>query len=119
MLVCPECRALVHRSELEQLARTAEQASARGDIADALATWRKALALLPTESKQHTQITGTIRGLRQKLDDGAPPSAATPAAAAESADGAVGRPKGIKRWGAAAMSALTFAALKLKALWLV
>jgi Zn-dependent protease len=119
LLVCPQCRALVHRSELEELARTAEQASARGDIADALATWREALALLPTESKQHTQITGTIRGLRQKLDDGAPPNAATPAALAKGADGAVGRPKGIKRWGAAAMSALTFAALKLKALWLV
>ena len=116
LLACPQCRALVHRAELEGLAHAAEQASARGEIADSLATWRKALLLLPPESKQYSRITGAIRGLRQKLDDGAPPTAGAPVQAEKKADTAES-PKGIKRWGAAVMSALAFAALKLKALW--
>src|SRR5476651_1297172 len=86
LLACPQCRALVHRAELEKLAHAAEQASARGEIADSLATWRKALLLLPPESKQYSRITGAIRGLRQKLDDGAPPTAGAPVQAEKKAD---------------------------------
>jgi Zn-dependent protease len=119
LLACPQCRTLVHRAELEELARSAEQASARGDIAESLSTWRSALLLLPAESKQYARITGTIRGLRQKLDDGAPPTASAAAPAAKGSEHLAERPRGVRRWGAAVVSALTFAALKLKALWLV
>jgi len=116
LLVCPQCRALVHRAELEQLAQSAEQDAAQGEIAAALATWRRALMLLPPESKQHKQITRAIVALRQKLDDGAPPTAAP----AKSADAPKAAPAtGVRRFGAAAMSALAFAALKLKSMWLL
>jgi Zn-dependent protease len=117
LLVCPKCSALVHRAKLEELAGLAERASAGGEIAEALAVWRRALPLLPPESKQHAQITNAIRRLRQRLDDGAPPTAQA-TAAPKPADNTP-RPTGIKRWRATALSALAFAALKLKAIWLL
>ncbi|HKO49364.1 MAG TPA: site-2 protease family protein, partial [Polyangiaceae bacterium] len=113
LLLCPSCKALVHRQQLETLAKAAELASQRGELADAMANWRKALDLLPPESKQATRITSTIRELREKLESGAArPSAAgaTPAAATHT---------GWKRWGAAGGSLLAFALFKLKSLWLL
>jgi Zn-dependent protease len=123
LLACPKCHALVHRTELEALANGAEQASARGDIADALAAWRRALLLLPSESKQHQSISREIRKLRAQLDDGAPPNASPgasePPHARASEPSENGRSTRLKRWGAGLSSALAFAALKLKALWLL
>src|SRR5450432_182498 len=118
LLLCPKCSALVHRTKLEELASAAEQASARSEVAEALATWRRALPLLPPESTQHAQVTSRIRALRQRLDDGAEPSPQVTAGAPRVTD-TTARPTGVKRWRAAAMSALAFAALKLKAIWLL
>ena len=50
LLACPKCRALVHRGELEQIASAADAASARGELAEAMAGFRRALALLPLEA---------------------------------------------------------------------
>src|SRR4051812_46809172 len=99
LLVCPNCNALVHRSELEVLARTAEQASRRGELADAMASWRKALELLPPQSKQAARITELIRELREKVET--LPSAPTPPGSTSAQAGKTGW----KRWGAAVSSA--------------
>lgn len=68
VLVCGRCRALVHKAELEGLAARATEATARGDISEALAAWRGALDLLPRESGQHTRVTERVRALSEKLD---------------------------------------------------
>ena len=117
LLLCPKCRALVHRRELEALAASAEQASARGEIAEALASWRKALPLLPSDSKQHARITGLIRELREALDRGVP-ATATPASA-EPAPAAGPAKTGWRRYWGGVSSALAFALLKLKSIWLL
>jgi Zn-dependent protease len=104
----------VHRSELETLARAAEQASQRGELAAAMGSWRKALELLPPESKQAARITSVIRELREKLENAPAGAPALPAAPA--ADTAA---TGWKRWGAILTSLLAFALFKLKSLWLL
>jgi Zn-dependent protease len=118
LLVCPKCQAFAHRAELEQIAQVAGAASARGELAEAMAGWRRALLLVPAESKQYSQITGTIRGLREKLDAGAPAAlspAQAPASQAES-----GPPlTGWRRFRAAISSAVAVVLFKLKALWLI
>ena len=120
LLSCPKCRALVHRAELEMLASSAEQASRRGDIAGALADWRKALLLLPPESKQYTRIISVIRELREQLDQGASATGrpAAPAATKSNAEASASQSKaGWKRWAGGATSAIAFALLKLKSIW--
>jgi len=113
LLLCPNCKALVHRSELETLAKAAEQASLRGELAEAMSSWRKALELLPPGSKQAARITSAIRELREQLESG-PARPVAPAAAP-----ATPAPTGWKRWGALATSVLAFALFKLKSLWLL
>jgi Zn-dependent protease len=119
LLVCPKCRALVHRSELEALASNAEQAAERGDITVALAAWRKALPLLPTESKQHARITGLIRELRERLDSGAPAQAAALTSVGEAQPASIPEKTGWRRYRAAATSAIAVVLLKLKSVWLL
>ena len=80
LLLCPRCRALVHRAELEKLARDADAASARGDRTEALTAYRHALRFLPADSKQYSQITGLIRALREQLDAGESATALAPSA---------------------------------------
>lgn len=63
MLACPQCRALVHKERLGALSKDAEEATARGDDAAALAAWRQALELLPTGIKQRTIVEGKIAAL--------------------------------------------------------
>jgi Zn-dependent protease len=113
LLLCPNCKALVHRNELETLAKAAEQASQRGELANSMSSWRKALELLPPESKQATRITSVIRELREKLESGPAQPAALETAPARAAQ------TGWKRWGALLASVLAFALFKLKSLWLL
>lgn len=120
LLLCPKCRALVHRAELEALAESAEQASARGDVSEALATWRKALPLLPGESKQHARITDLIRELRERLERGLPEPALHAQSNNEQAalQAAPVQPGWRRYWGAAT-SVLAFLLLKLKSVVLL
>ena len=113
LLVCPSCQTLVHAAELKSVAAAAEQATLRGDIADALVQWRRALELLPANSKQAARITNVIRELRERpqsprMDAPAPAPAPTGP-----------QPTGWKRWGAGVSSALAFALFKLKSIWLL
>ncbi len=121
LLSCPKCQALVHRAELEQIAARAAAASQRGELAEAMASWRGALALLPQESKQHAQITGAIRALREQLDAGAPAQATPQGAAATPTPGAEKTPPrtGWRRTWAAISSAFAVVLLKLKTVWLL
>jgi len=114
LLLCPNCRALVHRSELEALAKAAERATQRGEFAEAMSSWRRALELLPTGSKQAARIGDTIRELREQLERGI--VAGTPLS---SKPAPTPSQTGWKRWGAAVSSALAFALFKLKSLWLL
>jgi len=68
LLVCPSCRALVHRDELTRLAAEAERATEAGERAAALVAWRRALELLPAESRQHARITDRVRDLSREVD---------------------------------------------------
>jgi Zn-dependent protease len=113
LLLCPNCKALVHRSELESLAQAAERASQRGELAEAMASWRKALDLLPPGSKQAAHISQVIVSLREKVASG-PTQPAGPGA-----DSTAPAQTGWKRWGALLASALAFALFKLKSLWLL
>jgi len=63
LLRCPGCRRLVHRDELERLARIAKEAAAAGDRGVALGSWRDALELLPPDAKQHQAIQSRIAEL--------------------------------------------------------
>jgi Zn-dependent protease len=79
-LACPRCRRLIHGAALSALAKEADAAAAAGDQASALASWRRALALLPPDSQQHVQITAKIETLGRVVEGGA---GASPARAAD------------------------------------
>jgi Zn-dependent protease len=121
LLTCPKCQALVHRAELERIAKRADAASLRGDLAEAMANWRGALLLLPPDSKQYAQITGVIRGLREKVDAGAPATAQPQGdASAPTPDAEKAAPRtGWRRTWAAVSSAFAVVLLKLKSVWLL
>ncbi len=116
LLVCPGCQAFVHRAELEELARAAQSERAGGDLAAAMASYRRALPLLPAESKQHEKITTLIRELRAELDRDGPATAP----AAERAPTQKQPPvTGWRRFRAAFSSALAVILFKLKSIWLL
>ena len=75
MLVCPRCTRLIHADTLTSLAQAARDATDRGDYTAALAAWRKALCLLPIDSKQHQVIAAKITELGQKIPYTAVPTA--------------------------------------------
>lgn len=68
LLVCPNCRGLIHAAELKTLAANAESEAALGKYSEALVHWRRALELLPTNTAQHGAITAKVNGLVQRLE---------------------------------------------------
>ncbi|HTU25713.1 MAG TPA: site-2 protease family protein [Pirellulales bacterium] len=73
VLACPACGRLVHAAELHRLADEAGEAEQRGDVSAAFVAWRRALELLPPETRQHQLIAGRIDELGRRLPN--PPSA--------------------------------------------
>jgi Zn-dependent protease len=65
-LSCPACRQLLHREELETLSREAREA---GDVQSEISTWRRALELLPPESKQHASLRERVGELSRRLEE--------------------------------------------------
>ena len=63
ILACPQCHALVHASELEQLAGSAKALEAQHQFLQAREHWLKALTLLPRESRQADWIRDNARKL--------------------------------------------------------
>jgi Zn-dependent protease len=76
-LACPACGALVHAARLKALAAEAERHAGAGDLAAAMAAWRRAQALLPAGTRQLEAVTARLDELSQRL----PPSAAAEMAA--------------------------------------
>jgi len=70
LLACPGCRALVHAAKLQQLADAATRSTQSGDVSSALASWRQALELLPTDSRQHAVISAKVVELSHAVDGG-------------------------------------------------
>lgn len=64
-LGCPSCGQLVHSAELKKLA---EQASAASDPLESVQLWRSAIALLPSNSRQHAVIRERIDSLSRQID---------------------------------------------------
>jgi Zn-dependent protease len=62
-LACPVCSTLLHRERLQQLAESANAATACGDSALARAHWQEALDLVPVHSEQHRQISARLAAL--------------------------------------------------------
>ena len=62
-LACPDCHALVHRRELDALAKEAQAFESSKNSGAALDSWHRALGMLPPESKQAEWIRDKIRAL--------------------------------------------------------
>jgi Zn-dependent protease len=67
LLACPGCGALVHAVELKSLA--SEAATAVSPL-EALTRWRRALELLPVNTKQHSAVQERIESLTREVDQG-------------------------------------------------
>jgi Zn-dependent protease len=78
LLACPACARLVHGAELERLAATAQAAEGAGDLTTALASWRRAIELLPVGTSQRETIQRKMVTLSAAIDgragDGSPQS---------------------------------------------
>jgi Zn-dependent protease len=75
---CPSCNALIHATELKDLARKADEASQAGDLQGELAAWRQALDLLPPETRQFQTVAAKVDDLSRRVD--ASPNLPAPAA---------------------------------------
>jgi len=68
LLSCPACHQLVYAEKLKEIAAEAEAAAAAGRQTDALAAWRRALELLPPDSRQSQAISERVAVLSRGLD---------------------------------------------------
>lgn len=70
LLACPGCSQLIHADELSELAANAAAAREAGDLRESLSLWRRALELLPSDTRQFTTIAGYIDELGREVDAG-------------------------------------------------
>ena len=68
LLSCPSCHWLVHSARLKTLAEEAERAEHDHRVADALASWRQMLELLPKGSRQFQSILEKSKTVSQQLE---------------------------------------------------
>jgi hypothetical protein len=68
LLACPGCRRLTRGAELSELAAAAERATQAGELSNALASWRRALELLPADTAQAATIRARLAVLSQRVD---------------------------------------------------
>jgi Zn-dependent protease len=74
LLACPGCQRLVHGDALRALAEQAESAARAGDAPSSLASWRRALELLPAGSRQHALLTEKVVALSREVEQASPSS---------------------------------------------
>lgn len=67
LLACPACRRLVHADRLKALSAAAAAAARRGEPIEEIANWRLALALLPAESLQSSQVAAHIAAVEARI----------------------------------------------------
>jgi Zn-dependent protease len=119
LLACPACRALVHGEELRALAAQAGRAAAEARTSEELAAWRRALELLPEESRQHAVVAGKVAALSRRVDGGPLLPPVPPAAPAGGSAAALPAPPprtAPRRWTGGALAALALLLWKGKAL---
>jgi len=68
LLACPACHRLVHADLLKQLATDAHKATQSGDRSAALTAWRRALELLPPDSRQYAAVSDKVMALSREVD---------------------------------------------------
>lgn len=107
-LSCPACHQLLHKTELEELAREAARAAESGEPTLEIQAWRRALELLPPESRQHASVSEKVGALSRQLEARGGAAADTKATEPEGRGGARGR------WRWAGLGALALLAWKLK-----
>lgn len=78
-LNCPGCGQLTYAEQLKSLATEAERAEHAGDFPGALATWRRALELLPVGTRQQQIVIARIEELSRKSPVESTHSPPTPA----------------------------------------
>jgi Zn-dependent protease len=78
LLACPACHRLVHADELQRLAADADRSTEAGDFTTALGAWRRALDLLPPDSRQFATVTAKLAELSRRADAAGVPAAALP-----------------------------------------
>lgn len=66
-LSCPACHSLVYADELKALAQEAQAAGRAGDGKTEITTWRRALDLLPPDSKQALEISRRVDELSRQV----------------------------------------------------
>lgn len=79
MLSCPLCGALVHASQLRELASAAGTLEAGGRLLEARERWRLALDSLPPGSRQHAAIRERVAGLTRRIGSPSPARQRAPA----------------------------------------
>jgi len=72
LLACPGCQRLVHGETLRKLAEEAETAARAGNAQSSLASWRRALELLPAGSRQHAVLTEKVVALSREVEKAGP-----------------------------------------------
>ena len=77
LLKCPRCSRFVHSVELNRLSAEAQQAAVAGDLSAELSSWRRALELLPSDSKQYVAVEQKVQDLSARVE--AAPGGAAPA----------------------------------------
>jgi Zn-dependent protease len=68
LLACPGCQRLVHAETLRTLAEEAERQARAGDPAAALASWRRAVELLPAGSRQRALVMDEVAALSREVE---------------------------------------------------
>jgi Zn-dependent protease len=107
-LSCPACHHLLHKRELEELAREAGRAADSGELRSEIHAWRRALELLPPESRQHASISEKVSALSRRLEQKGD------AVADATSTGREARSASKGRWRWAALGAAALLAWKLK-----
>ena len=70
LLRCPNCRALVYADLLAAYAADADAAAAEARLADATDLWHRALALLPEDAAQRSQIDAKLQAIGGRMERG-------------------------------------------------
>jgi Zn-dependent protease len=68
LLACPRCARLLYGADLEKLAASAKAAAQAGDATGELASWRRAIDLLPAGTTQRKVIHDRMRALSAIVD---------------------------------------------------
>src|SRR6185369_8161469 len=67
-LACPACNIILNAERLKELAGTATQLAANGQLIEARDLWLQALDLLPADSQQHNAITSRVAELSKRIE---------------------------------------------------